>query len=124
MALLYEDESYKILGACFEVYREKGSGFLEPVYQECLAIELELRDIPFRPKAGLRLDYKGRILKQTYEPDFILFDKIILELKALSGLHDRHPPQVHNYLKATGLRVGLLANFGAYPQLEHGRIIR
>ena len=76
MALLYEEESYKILGACFEVYKEKGPGFLEPVYQECLEIEFELRNIPFRPKAGLNLNYKGRILRQTYEPDFILFEKL------------------------------------------------
>jgi GxxExxY protein len=124
MALLYEEESYKILGACFEVYKEKGPGFLEPVYQECLAIEFELRDIIFRPKADLKLNYIGRILKQTYQPDFVLFDKVILELKALNALHDKHRAQVHNYLKATGLRVGLLVNFGDHPQLEHDRIIR
>ena len=124
MALLYEVESYKVLGACFEVYKTMGPGFLEPVYQECLAIEFELSNIPFRPKAGLQLTYKDRKLRQTYEPDFILFDKIILELKALSGLHGKHRAQVHNYLKATGFRLGLLANFGAHPQLEHKRIIR
>jgi GxxExxY protein len=124
MALLYEAESYQILGACFEVYKEKGPGFLESVYQECLEIELELRNIPFRSKAELKLDYKGRVLRQTYVPDFILFEKIILDLKALSELHDKHRAQVHNYLKATGFRVGVLANFGAYPQLEHDRLIR
>jgi GxxExxY protein len=102
----------------------KGPGFLEDVYQECLEIEFQLRDIPARPKAKLRLDYKGRILVQTYEPDFIVFDKVILEIKALSGLHDKHRAQVHNYLKATGQRVGLLVNSGAHPQLEHDRIIR
>jgi GxxExxY protein len=123
MALLYEEESYKILGACFEVYKENGSGFLEPVYQECLAIEFELRDMQFRPKADLTLDYKGRILKLAYQPEFILFNKAILEIKALGGMHDKHRAQVHNYLKATGLRVGLLVNFGAHPQLEHDRII-
>lgn len=123
MARLCEEESYKILGACFYVYKEKGPGFLEPVYQECLAIELELRNIPFIQKAELKLDYKGRILKQSYEPDFIVFERIILELKALSELHDKHRAQVHNYLTATGFRVGMLANFGAYPRLEHDRII-
>jgi GxxExxY protein len=96
----------------------------QPVYQECLAIEFELSGIPFRSKAELKLEYKGRSLKQTYQPDFIVFDKIILELKALSELHRRHRAQVHNYLKATGLRLGLLVNFGAYPQLERHRIIR
>jgi GxxExxY protein len=124
MGLLYEEESYRVIGACFEVYKEKGPGFLEPVYQECLAIEFELSGIPFRSKAELKLEYKGRGLKQTYQPDFIVFDKIILELKALSELHKRHRAQVHNYLKATGLRLRLLVNFGAYPQLERHRIIR
>jgi GxxExxY protein len=124
MALLYEEESYRLLGACFEVYKEKRPGFLEDVYQECLEIEFELRDISARPKSKLKLDYKGRSLVQTYQPDFMIFDKVILEIKALSGLHDRHRAQLHNYLKATGLRVGLLVNFGAYPQLEHDRIIR
>ena len=77
---------------------------LRGVYQECLAIEFELSGIPSRSKAELKLEYTGRSLKQTYQPDFIVFDKIIVELKALSELHKRHRAQVHNYLKATGLR--------------------
>jgi GxxExxY protein len=124
MALLYEEETYRILGACFEVYKEKGCGFLEAVYQECLAIEFELQGILFVPQAELKLSYKGRPLAQTYKPDFILFDRIILEIKALSALADEHRSQVHNYLKATGFRVGLLVNFGHYPKVEHERIIR
>ena len=95
--------------------KRKDRGSWEPVYQECLAIELCLRGILFRAKAGLELEYKGRPLEQKHVPDFILFDKIILEIKALSGLHDKHRAQVHNYLKGTGLRLGLLANFAPSP---------
>jgi GxxExxY protein len=80
MGLPYEDKTYQILGACFEVYEEKGPGSLEAVYQESMAIEFPLRDIPLRAKVDLKLDDKGRILKQTYQPDFILLDKIMSSL--------------------------------------------
>jgi GxxExxY protein len=123
-ALLLEKETYAILGACFEVYKDKGCGFLEAVYQECVEIELGLQGIPFQPQAELRLTYKGRPLKSHYNPDFICFAEVVLELKAVSELIDEHRAQVHNYLKATGLRVGLLVNFGHYPRVEHERIIR
>jgi GxxExxY protein len=124
MGLLYEQETYRILGACFEVYKEQGCGFLEGVYQECLEIEMDLQQIPFFAHKVLRLCYKTRPLKQTYEPDFTCFDKIILEIKAVSELIDEHRAQLHNYLKATGYRVGLLVNFGHYPKVQHERIIR
>lgn len=124
MALILEQETYKLLGACFEVYKDKGCGFLEPVYQECLEIELGLQQLPFVPQSELRLNYKGKTLKQRYVPDFICFEKIILEIKAVSQLTDKHRAQVHNYLKATGYRVGLLVNFGHYPKVEHERIVR
>ena len=124
MTLLYEAESYKILGACFEVYKDKGCGFLEAIYQECLEIEFELQGALYVPQAKLNLSYKGRQLTQVYRPDFLLFDKIILEIKAVSSLVDEHRAQVHNYLKATGYRVGLLVNFGHHPLVEHERIIR
>ena len=116
-------ESYQILGACFEVYKEKGCGFLEAVYQECLAIEFGLQQIPFVPKPMLNLTYKGQPLLQRYTPDFICFNLIIIELKAATALCDEHRAQVHNYLRATGMRVGLLVNFGHYPKLEYERII-
>jgi GxxExxY protein len=122
--ILFKDESYRIMGACFEVYKEKGCGFVEPVYQECLAIELGLQGIPFRAQEELLLTYKGHKLQQRYKPDFILFDKIILEIKAVSQLVDEHRAQLHNYLKATGYRLGLLVNFGHHPLLEHERIVR
>jgi GxxExxY protein len=118
-----KEESYRVMGACFEVYKEKGCGFLEAVYQECLEIELELRGIPFNSKAELVLNYKGRALKKRYEPDFICFDKIIMDIKAVSNLVDDHRAQVHNYLRATNLRLGLLANFGHHPLLEYERIV-
>ncbi len=124
MPLLFEQETYAILGACFEVYKDKGCGFLEAVYQECLELELGSRGIPFQPQAELQLTYKGRTLKQTYQPDFICFGKVIVEIKAVSALADEHRAQLHNYLKAAGLRVGLLVNFGHHPGLEHERIIR
>ena len=120
---LYENESYQIIGACFEVYKEKGHGFLEPVYQECLAIELEGRSVPFVEQPWLKLKYKGRELKQGYQPDFLCYEKIILEIKAVKKMTDEHRAQVINYLKATGLKLGLLVNFGHYPQLEYERFI-
>lgn len=124
MALLYEQESYAILGACFEVYKQKGCGFLEPVYHECLEIEFEMRGIPFTSEVELELEYKGRKLRQTYKPDFICFEKIIVEIKAVSALHDVFRAQLQNYLRATGHRLGFLVNFAHHPKLEYERIIR
>jgi GxxExxY protein len=124
MQIVYEDESYQIMGACFEVYKEKGCGFLEAVYQECLEIEFGLQRIPFTSQVTLALAYKGRPLKQRYEPDFICFERIILEIKAVSQLSQEHRAQVHNYLKATAYKLGLLVNFGHYPKLEYERIVR
>jgi GxxExxY protein len=124
MTILFEEESYRILGACFEVYKDKGCGFLEAVYQECMEIELGLQDIPFQPKLPLALAYKGRPLKQTYEPDLICFKLIVVELKAVSQLTDEHRAQLQNYLKATGYRLGFLVNFGHYPKLQYERIVR
>lgn len=124
MELMYPQESYKIMGACFEVYKELGSGFLESVYQEALELEFQLQEIPFESQSTLRLRYKGHQLKQTYIPDFVCFGKIIVELKAVSKLVPEHHAQAQNYLKATGLRLALLVNFGHYPKLEYERIVR
>ena len=124
MALLYEKETYALLGACFEVYKEKGCGFLEGVYQECLEIEFRSQDIPFVPQPQLELSYKGQVLRQRYQPDFLCFGIIVVEIKAVTALCDQHRAQLHNYSKATGHRLGLLANFGHHPKLEHERIIR
>jgi len=122
MSLIYEQETYKILGACFEVYKQKGCGFTEAVYQECLAIEFELQKIPFVSQPKLQLEYKGRILEQFFIPDFICFDKIIVEIKALSDLIEINKSQALNYLNATNFELALLVNFGHYPKLEHKRI--
>jgi GxxExxY protein len=124
MDVVYKEESYRIIGACFEVYKERGCGFLEAVYQECLEIELGIQGIPFVVQPELVLSYKGTRLKQTYKPDFVCFEKIIVELKAVSGLADEHRAQVHNYLRATGVKLGLLVNFGHHPLLEWERIVR
>jgi GxxExxY protein len=123
MELLFRDESYAILGACFEVYKEKGAGFLEAVYQECLGIEFQARGVPYEEKPRLRLTYKGRELIQVYEPDFLCFGEIILELKAVKLVTDEHRAQVINYLRATGKQLGLLINFGHYPKIEHERFL-
>ena len=119
---LYQQESYSIRGACFEVYKEKGSGFLEPVYQECLEKELWRRDIPFEAQVPLKIFYKDEPLKQAYVPDFICHGTIILEIKAVKKLTDEHRAQLLNYLKATGLKLGFLINFGHHPGIEIERI--
>ncbi len=121
--IIFKEESYRIIGACFEVYKEMGCGFLEPVYQECLEIELTLQSLDFKSQAELQLSYKGRLLSSKYIPDFILYDKIVMEIKAAKELTDAHRAQVHNYLKATGYRLGLLVNFGHFPKLEYERIV-
>jgi GxxExxY protein len=123
MEIVFKEESYQIMGACFEVYTEMGCGFLEAVHQECLEVELTARNIPFRSQVELGLRYKSRILQQKYVPDFILFEKIILEINAVSDLANEHRAQVHNYLKATGYRLGLLVNFGHHPKVEYERIV-
>jgi GxxExxY protein len=121
--IVYKDESYRIIGAAFEVYKDKGCGFLEAVYQECLAIELEDQSIPAVEKSPLRLEYKGRELKQKYEPDFLCFGKIVVEIKAVKSLSDEHRTQVVNYLKATGMELGILINFGHFPKVQHERFV-
>jgi GxxExxY protein len=111
--LIYAEESYRIRNALFEVYREKGCGFTEPIYQECLEMELSLQDIPYDAQCRIPLTYKGRKLSHTFVPDTVCYDKIIIELKAVSALTDEHRSQIINYLKATGMKLGLLINFGA-----------
>lgn len=124
MELLFAEESFHIRGAIFEVYREMGCGFLEAVYQECLEKELAKQGIPFVAQQELLLHYKGDRLEQTYRPDFICFDRIIIEIKAVKELADQHRAQMHNYLKASGFKLGLLVNFGHYPKAEIERIVR
>ena len=123
MSLLYEEETYSILGAAMTVHQELGHGFLEAIYQEALEKEFQLREIPSKREVPIRIFYKNVPLNKCYIADFICFDKIIVELKAIAGLTSEHQGQIINYLKATGIRVGLLINFGK-RNLEHKRIIK
>jgi len=120
--LLYKEECYNIIGACMTVHRDLGNGFLESVYQEALAIELENRRIPYMRERVINVTYKGIELKTTFKADFVCYESVIVEIKALSSLSNDHTSQVINYLKATGLRVGLLVNFGT-SSLQHHRYV-
>jgi GxxExxY protein len=117
-----DPRTYSIIGAAMEVHRQLGCGFLEPVYQEALAIEFGTRHIPFNRELKLSLAYKGQPLQTSYSPDFICFDSVVVELKALSRMSGTEEAQVINYLKATGHEVGLLINFGT-RSLEHRRFV-
>ena len=122
--LILREECYKIVGACFEVYKEKGCGFLEEVYQECLSLEMGNQEIPFEEQNEHTLSYKGRSLKKTYRSDFFCFGQVIVEVKAVEKLVDEHRSQVLNHLNATGAKLGLLVNFGHSPRLEWERLVR
>lgn len=121
--LLYRNEVFEIVGAAIEVHTELGNGFLEPVYQKALEIELGLRKIQFESQKRLKIFYKGIDLEKEYVPDFVCFDKIIVEIKALERLTNIETSQLLNYLKATGLKVGLLINFGSKGKLEWKRFV-
>ncbi len=118
-----DPRTFAIIGAAMEVHKQLGCGFFEPVYQEALEIELTLRGIPYRREAEIAIVYKGHTLKTFYKVDFICYDAVIVELKALSKLTTIEEAQVLNYLKATGFEVGLLLNFGA-RSLEYRRFVR
>jgi GxxExxY protein len=120
----HDADGYALIGACFEVYNEMGNGYLEDVYQESLELELLDRKIPFVAMPKLPIFYKGRQLRKQYEADLLVFDKIIVELKAVKTLLPEHEAQLLNYLKATGRRVGYLVNFGAFPKLDWKRRVR
>jgi GxxExxY protein len=122
MELLKKNEVYKIIGAAMEVHRLLGCGFLEAVYQEALELEFQARNIPYEREKTLQISYKGKKLKKEYVADFVCFDSVIVELKALSALNNDHLAQVINYLKATEIEIGLLINFGT-ASLEHKRLV-
>jgi len=121
--LLYEEEAFQIRGAVFEVYRAMGAGFLEAVYRECLEIEFTRRSIPFETHRALSLSYQGQTLRHGYVADLVCFDRIIIELKATRTIAPEHRAQTINYLRATGMRLGLLVNFGAAPRVEIERFV-
>jgi GxxExxY protein len=121
--LIYPEESYAIRGAVFEVYREIGCGFAEAVYQDCLQREFRLRLIPFEPQKRLQLYYKNELIEPIYIADFVCYNKIIVELKAVSETNSAHTAQVLNYLKMTKFQLGLLVNFGHYPKATIQRLL-
>jgi GxxExxY protein len=122
--ILYKDESYRICSCIFEVNRKLGSGFLESVYQEALEIELKKAKIPFEARKTVRILYDGKPLKQFYIADIICYDKIVIELKAVTKIINEHKAQTLNYLAATGLKLGLIVNFNSFPKAEIIRIVR
>ena len=119
--LLYPKESYAIIGAAIEVHKQLGCGFTEPVYQEAFAEELRLREIPFEREKVLTVTYKGKVLTKEFRADFVCYNKIIVELKAVVDFAEEHYAQVYNYLKASEMQLGLLINFGK-TSLEYKRI--
>ena len=121
--LILKDEVYEIAGAAMDVYFTLGTGFLEPVYQEALAIEMLRRKIPFEREKPLDIYYKGNLLTKKYIADFICFDEIILEIKVVPRLTNIEFAQLINYMKITRKRVGILVNFGSRPKIEWKRIV-
>ena len=122
-SFLYKDETFNIIGAAYKVHQELGSGFLETVYQEALGIMFDELNIPYEREKELPVTFRGKILEKTFRADFVCYDKIIVELKAVSSLCPEHEAQVINYLKASGIKVGLLINF-AEQSLRHKRLVR
>jgi GxxExxY protein len=122
MAYLYEKETYQIIGAAQEVHKELGSGFLEAVYQDSMEMELKERQILFKRECPLDIFFKKHKLPRTYYADFVCYEKIIVETKAVKALCEEHYAQALHYLKATGFRLALLINFGE-PSLKVKRII-
>ena len=120
--LLYKSEVFRIIGIAMEVHNELGPGFLEAIYQEAMELEFKHQNIPYEREKPLNVYYKGSLLDKKYISDFICYDKLVIELKALSELNSEHESQLINYLKATKLRVGILINFGA-QSLEYKRMI-
>lgn len=123
MELILKDEVFQIIGAAIDVHKELGNGFLEAVYQEAMGIEMASRDIPFLAQMPLKIRYKDRTLNKEYFPDLLCFNSIIVELKALNKLGGNEDAQLINYLKATGLRAGLLINFGSVGKLEWKKVV-
>jgi len=118
----YNDLSYKIIGACMEVYNTMGRGFLEAVYKDCLCVELEKRKIEFKKEKKFEIYYKSVKIPRAYFADFIIEDKIILEIKAQSGIIEENLKQTINYLAVSKCKIGLIVNFGE-SSLKYKRII-
>ena len=123
MSLIYQQESYKINGALYEVHKVLGPGLLEKVYQEALEKELKLQGIPYEREKSFTIMYKGEELEQKYIADFVCYDKIVIELKAVDELLPVHKAQVINYLALTGYKLGILVNFND-TKVSPERIVR
>lgn len=123
MELIFKEEVYAIMGAAMDFHRELGSGFLESVYQEALEVELTYHKIPYESQKPLKIVYKGKTLNKEFIADLICYGKIVVELKAQDGLSSKEEAQVLNYLKATGVKLGLVINFGSHPKLEWKRFV-
>jgi GxxExxY protein len=121
--IFLKEEVYQIIGAAIEVHRELGNGFLEAVYHEALELELTSREIPFKSQLPLKIKYKNTVLRKEYMADLTCFDSIVVEIKALGQLGGSEESQIINYLKATGLKVGLLVNFGSVGKLEWKKFV-
>ena len=120
--ILFKEECYQIYNAIFEVHNCLGCGFLESVYQEALEIEFNRLNIPFESQKMIQINYKDKILAQYYKADIVCYNKILLEIKAVSKINNQHKAQLMNYLAATKIKLGLLVNFGTYPKVEICRI--
>ncbi|MFT5761393.1 MAG: GxxExxY protein [Polaribacter sp.] len=120
--LLYKNESYKIIGSCMEVHKELGKGFSEIIYGDALELEFKINNIPYQREVKFNITYKGNLLTHYYFADFVIYDKIILEIKAIQELEGGHLKQTLNYLAASKLRLGLLVNFGQ-ESVNYKRII-
>jgi GxxExxY protein len=123
MELIFKDEVYAIMGAAMDVHRELGSGFLESVYQEAIEMELTRCKIPFEAQKSVKIIYKGEPFKKEFVADLICYGKIIVELKSQDSLSGKEEAQILNYLKATGLKLGLVINFGSHPKLKWKRLV-
>lgn len=120
--IVYKEESFKIIGACMKVHRSLGVGFLEAVYEETLEKEFQIQNIPFKKQVKLKLFYENQKLKKQYRADFVCYDTIVLEIKAVSQMPVVFNAQLKNYLKCTKMELGMLINFGT-PSLTYNRIL-
>lgn len=111
------------MGACFAVYKDKGAFYTEPVYHDCLEIEFAHLGVPFLSKPPIALSYRGLPLRHSFEPDFVCFEKIVVEIKAAEGLTQAYRAQTINYVHAGDFDLGLLVNFSSYPKVEYERFL-
>ncbi len=120
--LIFKEESYKIVGACMEVHRELGMGFKEIVYKDALEIELKMLDFKYEREKAYKIEYKGKVLPRKFYADFVLFDSIIVEIKATPVIVNPFVYQTINYLKASGIKLGIIINFGE-KSLTYKRVV-